>query len=277
MKFSIITPTYNRAHYVLDTIKSIQQQTFTDWEHIIIDDGSRDTTSEIIHNAQALDSRIYYVQQDHKGAQAARNRGLKIATGDIIVYLDSDDKAASNFLEKIIETLADQDKIFGIPNHQRQKILLNDDDSVKTTLPPVIAHQNAIQLQDIYHWKVHTTSSGLFHRRNVIEYGIEWDTTIKRFQDWDLLMQLGNIFPDGFVCIPELLIKYYERYGGNSMSGTASYQDWADGFETMYQKHKHAALMTGQDWHPRLVEKYQQCQRDYEAGLIPPPHLRHFV
>lgn len=277
MKFSVITPTYNRAEYIQQAIKSIQDQTITDWEYIIIDDGSTDTTAEIIQLLIHTDSRIKYIQQLNSGAQAARNNGVDHAQGEYVVYLDSDDIAKPQLLEKIAEALTDPKKLFGIPNHQRQKILLNASGEVEKILPSTIAHEKVIQLDDIYRSKIRTTSSGLFHRRNIIEKNIQWDPAIKRFQDWDFLVQLGNIYPSGFVYIPEVLVEYFERYGGNSMGSSATYQDWADGFAAIYKKHQHDTLLQGQDWYPRLVEKHLQRQQDFEAGIIPAAHLRYFV
>ncbi len=277
MQFSIITPTYNRAQYIEQAIQSIQNQTIADWEHIIIDDGSSDTTAEVVHALQANDSRITYIKQTNSGAQPARNTGLAHAQGEYIVYLDSDDIAHPQLVEKIAEVLADSKNIFGIPNHQRQKILLNTNGEVEKILPATVAHEKAIRLEDIYRSKIRTTSSGLFHRRSTVEKTIQWDPEIKRFQDWDFLMQLGNSYPNGFVYIPDVLVEYFERYGGNSMGSSATYQDWADGFAAMYQKHLHDTLLQGQDWYPRLVEKHLQRQHDFEAGIIPAPHLRYFV
>lgn len=274
MQFSIITPTYNRAQYLPSAIQSIQQQTIPDWEHIIIDDGSTDDTSHIITELQKTNPQLRYELQDNQGA---RNRGLKIATGDIIVYLDSDDIARPQLLEKIAEALTDPKKLFGIPNHQRQKILLNTSGTVEKILPSSVAHEQIIQLEDIYRSKIRTTSSGLFHRRNIVGGNIQWDPAIKRFQDWDFLMQLGNIYPSGFVYIPDVLVEYFERYGGNSMGSSATYKDWANGFAAIYKKHQHDTLLQGQDWYPRLVEKHLQRQQDFEAGIISAAHLRYFV
>jgi glycosyltransferase involved in cell wall biosynthesis len=85
---SIIMPLYNKCPYVRRTIESIQQQTFADWELIIIDDGSTDdSTAEIPLN----DKRIQLLQQENAGPAAARNRGIREARGEFITFLDADD------------------------------------------------------------------------------------------------------------------------------------------------------------------------------------------
>ncbi|MCB0164573.1 MAG: glycosyltransferase family 2 protein [Anaerolineae bacterium] len=95
--FSVIIPTFNRADVVFRAIQSILNQTFEDFELIIIDDGSTDNTRDII---QAIDDpRLRYVYQENKGVSAARNRGASVARGQILTFLDSDDEALPEWLE----------------------------------------------------------------------------------------------------------------------------------------------------------------------------------
>lgn len=102
-KVSIITPTYNCARFIEETIKSVQAQTFTDWEMIISDDCSTDNTKEVIAPYLASDSRIKYICNDkNSGAAITRNNALKIASGRWIAFLDSDDLWLPEKLEKQI-------------------------------------------------------------------------------------------------------------------------------------------------------------------------------
>lgn len=91
MFFSIIIPTYNRAHLIIDTIKSVQSQFFKDWECIVIDDGSEDNTKEVIESLIKDDARIRYIFQENAERSVARNNGVKNALGEWICFLDSDD------------------------------------------------------------------------------------------------------------------------------------------------------------------------------------------
>ena len=98
---SIVMPTYNRAGYILQTIESIQNQTYQNWELIIEDDGSDDCTEEIIKNIN--DKRINFFKELHVGMEEARNRGLGKARGDLIGFMDSDDLWHPTKLEKQVE------------------------------------------------------------------------------------------------------------------------------------------------------------------------------
>lgn len=87
--FSIILPTYNRAHFLPKAIESVLKQTFEDWELIIVDDGSTDNTKEVV--AKYQDSRIRYFFQENQERSAARNNGIISSKGEFICFLDSDD------------------------------------------------------------------------------------------------------------------------------------------------------------------------------------------
>ena len=95
--FSIIIPTYNRAHILPRTIASVLAQTYTDWECIIVDDGSTDETKNLIE--LYADSRIRYVYQENAERSAARNNGIRHAHGEYICFLDSDDEYLPEHLE----------------------------------------------------------------------------------------------------------------------------------------------------------------------------------
>lgn len=91
MRFSIIVPTYNRAHFIGRCLDSLLAQSFNDFEVIVVDDGSRDHTADIVQAYSQRDQRIHYVWQPNSERGAARNHGIRLAQGDYITFLDSDD------------------------------------------------------------------------------------------------------------------------------------------------------------------------------------------
>jgi glycosyltransferase involved in cell wall biosynthesis len=99
--FSIIIPTFNRAHVINRAIQSVMHQTFDNFELIIVDDGSTDNTKEIVQRVK--DSRLYYVFQENKGVSAARNAGVVLSRGRYITFLDSDDEALPEWLEHFVK------------------------------------------------------------------------------------------------------------------------------------------------------------------------------
>lgn len=99
-KFTIITPTYNRENLVQTTIKSIINQTFKDWELLVVDDGSTDNTEQVIQPF-LKDNRIKYIKKANSGQADSLNFGSTHAHGEYLTFLDSDDEAYPNWLEVV--------------------------------------------------------------------------------------------------------------------------------------------------------------------------------
>lgn len=102
--FSIIIPTYNRAGLLPVAIESVINQSFKEWELIIVDDGSKDNTRQVV--AGYTDSRIKYIYQDNAERSAARNNGIKNALGTYICFLDSDDYYLPDRLELLYQYIS---------------------------------------------------------------------------------------------------------------------------------------------------------------------------
>ncbi|MCF8321926.1 MAG: glycosyltransferase [Flavobacterium sp.] len=109
-KVTIIMATYNRAHFILETLKSVQNQTFLDWECLIIDDGGTDSTKEIISLILEQDHRFRYILRTNsylKGLPGCRNYGLDLAKGEYVIFFDDDDIAHPQNLECCVEELTE--------------------------------------------------------------------------------------------------------------------------------------------------------------------------
>ena len=109
MKFSIIIPVYNVEQYLRDCLDSVLNQTFSDWEAICVNDGSTDESSVILDEYAAKDSRFKMISQNNAGTAAARNTGLKVANGDYIFFLDSDDWIEDYALQILADSVNDED------------------------------------------------------------------------------------------------------------------------------------------------------------------------
>ncbi|HOV10900.1 MAG TPA: glycosyltransferase family 2 protein [Bacteroidales bacterium] len=96
--FSVIIPTYNRAHIIARTLQSVKGQSFTSWECIVVDDGSTDNTEAVIKQWMGQDKRLRYIRQQNAERSVARNNGIKNACGKYICFLDSDDEYLSTHL-----------------------------------------------------------------------------------------------------------------------------------------------------------------------------------
>src|SRR5690606_22719098 len=109
---SIIIPTYNRAHLIAETLDSVLAQAYTNWECIVVDDGSEDNTDGVLKTYCDKDARFKYVHRPdtHKpGGNGARNYGLKKAIGEFVMFFDSDDLMTPNHLEVKMNALQQTD------------------------------------------------------------------------------------------------------------------------------------------------------------------------
>lgn len=103
--FSIVIPTYNRADLIGLTLQSVQNQEFNDWELLIVDDGSKDNTAAVVQPYLA-DARVQYLPKENAERGVARNYGLARATGNYVLFLDSDDRLHPNHLSTLHTAIA---------------------------------------------------------------------------------------------------------------------------------------------------------------------------
>lgn len=111
-KVTIIMATYNRAHFIVETLLSIQKQTFLEWECLIVDDGGTDNTKELIFEILEHDKRFQFLQRPDsygKGLPGCRNYGLDLAKGEYIIFFDDDDIPHPQNLECCVAELAKSD------------------------------------------------------------------------------------------------------------------------------------------------------------------------
>jgi GalNAc5-diNAcBac-PP-undecaprenol beta-1,3-glucosyltransferase len=99
--FSIIVPTYNRAHLIVQTLQSILNQDFTDFEILIIDDGSTDDTEEVVEINFPTQTKIHYIRKKNEERSIARNTGFMLAQGEYVVFFDSDDLMLPYYLTEL--------------------------------------------------------------------------------------------------------------------------------------------------------------------------------
>ncbi len=118
---SIITPVYNVKEYIVETMESVRRQTLTDWELILVDDGSTDGSKELIldYIEKKQDQRIRLVElEQNMGAATARNYGVERAQGRYIAFLDSDDIWMEDKLEKQVEWMEKQGSAFSFTGYE---------------------------------------------------------------------------------------------------------------------------------------------------------------
>lgn len=116
MKVSIIIPVFNNELTILQTINSVQAQSYSNWEIVCVDDGSTDKTESIVNDCARIDYRIKYKKRvgQIKGGSACRNIGIREATGDFIIFLDGDDILADYCLENRVSAIREKNYDFAV-------------------------------------------------------------------------------------------------------------------------------------------------------------------
>ena len=115
MKISVVTPTYNRASVIGRAIESVRKQGFSDYEHVIVDDGSVDDTESVVRRYQEEDSHIRYEKMpENRGENAAWNRCVELARGEWLSFLDSDDEYLPGALPRVAEEVASVSSEIGV-------------------------------------------------------------------------------------------------------------------------------------------------------------------
>ena len=118
---SIIVPIYNVEEYLPQCIESVLAQPFTDYELILVDDGSPDNCGKICDDYAKIDRRIRVMHQDNAGPSGARNSGISIARGEYILFLDGDDYMKDSTLEGVIGLLQDNHDVDILPGSPKNR------------------------------------------------------------------------------------------------------------------------------------------------------------
>jgi glycosyltransferase involved in cell wall biosynthesis len=180
---SIIIPTYNREHTLLQTLQSVSKQTSDDWECIIVDDGSTDNTISLVKKFSASDQRFRFFERERtpKGACTCRNIGVEKSNGDYLIFLDSDDLLTPNCVEDRLTTFRKfPENDFLVFATQAFYNHPDDDD----TLLNIMTKQNPIyrflNIEPVW------LSTGPIWKKSTITDLGGWDEQASSFQDWDL-------------------------------------------------------------------------------------------
>ena len=266
MKFSIIIPTFNRCHILWKALLSVKSQAYSDFEVIVIDDGSTDMTKSLVKEFE-VDSRFKYFYKKNGGASSARNLGLEHSTGDMITYLDSDEELYSNYLEIANHFFSkNEDKIFGTSNFNF--VLEKYDENFNKTerINFSSSQKMNVKFEDILNWKVKTCGTGIFHKANI---DVSWDESITLLEDLDFLISIGEKYPNGFLHISYALFEYRQRYMTDGQCSLANYEDFSNAFKGIYDKHNGVKFNLEKEVYLGRYDKYAKLAQQFSDREVP--------
>lgn len=218
VKVSIIIPVYNAGAYIASTIRSIQVQTYSDWEIIAVDDCSNDNSEEVILSFH--DSRIHYFRQKRNGGPAlARNTGIDYAQGTYLAFVDSDDTINALFLEKMVSTAEEgmADVVWcnyyevydGIPKLQSHGF---------SGVTPIHQHENLTFFYDA-HVGIGSMCNKLYRKSFIEQYRLRINPNRYHGEDWEFNLCVFRNNPK-VIAIEDPLYNYIRQ---NMQSVVSSY------------------------------------------------------
>lgn len=235
---SVIIPAYNASQYLAETLESVLQQTFANFEIIVVDDGSKDNTTDIVRSFSQQDSRVKLVSQKNQGVSVARNTGIKNAQGELIAFLDADDLWYPHKLELHVQHFNSNPSLgmsFG-----RVEFMSFDG---KLTGQRSSSRLRNITLQHLYEENLAVTPSNTVFRRVILEKTGGFDKDLSGFADAELFLRVGC---QGYQVegINQVLVLYRTSIGGMSSQLYRMEEEW----NCLNQK--------VQDYAPELVKKH---------------------
>lgn len=182
-KVSVVIPTYNRAEFLMETVHSVLDQTYRDFEIIVVDDGSTDTTAQVL---EPYSAQVRYVWQENAERSAARNHGLRLARGEYIAFLDDDDRFLPDKLRGQVAAL-DRDPGIGLVASGFQ--YTDEHDTLIGEEYPWVG-RSPITLQTILFSGLAPIHAVLARRESITQVG-GFDTHIRGCEDIDLWLKLS--------------------------------------------------------------------------------------
>lgn len=192
---SVIVPCFNQAQYLHEALDSLINQSFQCWECIIVNDGSPDNTEDVALKYCKKDSRFQYLKKENGGLSSARNSGIKIAKGELILPLDADDIIGSAYLEKAVAVFSENRDVSVVYCEAKKIGIVNEN-----WILPKYSFKELLLNNVIF--------CTAFFRKEAWEYCNGYDENLKTgFEDWDFWLKILDEKSKVYK-IPEVLFFY---------------------------------------------------------------------
>jgi len=246
MVFSIIIPTKDRPELLIEAIRSVQQQTFQDWEIIIVDDASSEATAAAVR--PFVSGKIKYLRNETSlGPGGTRNRGILSASPEsiFISLLDDDDTYYPEFLQKTYDAMVNSSDEIGFswtginnfyPSMQQQEAFFWD--------PPFRDRVQAFQ--GFLEKRLIGTGYGITIKKHVFEKVGYFDESLRAVEDTDFFLRMLKFF--FYIKIPFVLVRITRADNNTDHVNTDSIER-ADALESIYKKHRESILRNAQAWY----------------------------
>ena len=211
---SIIVPVYNSELYINRCLDSLLKQTYKNIEIIIVDDGSKDNSLQLIKGYANKDSRIKVYTQSNQGPSVARNTGLDNATGKYIMFVDADDFIDKNMVANMVEVIKDDTNTLVLCDNS--EIWANEIEERKLFDTDKNYIKKVDVIKAIASGKAGLVCGKLFNKNIIKEHNIKFDKEIKMCEDQIFFLNISR-YCDDFIYIPKSLY-FYDRRNENSIT-----------------------------------------------------------
>ncbi len=205
-RVSIILPTYNRAKLVCRAIDSVWEQSFSDFELIVVDDGSTDDSREILESLYGGRARFRYCYQQHHNVSSARNLGIAMARGELLAFIDSDDAWLPTKLAQQVSAMDDADLLMVHTGR-----LLMEELGCRRASLPFYCDPLARDRSDLL-GGIGKVAMSVLVRKSAVESVGKFDEELQTTQDLDLWLRIARI--GKIALIEQPLMKSYKQVDG---------------------------------------------------------------
>lgn len=225
MNISIIIPVYNTAAYLPQLFECLSAQTMSDFEVIFVDDGSSDNSVELLRQFELSSKQpVRIFTQSHQYAAAARNFGIKQATGTYIIFIDSDDFVEPDYLEKLYSNAVENNADLGICNMDQFQVATNSFEeffTINTNQIPPVKYFNRFDLGEyLFIFCTPTPCNKIYRRQFLLEHNIEFQP-IHHSNDF-LFSKLCLLYAERICYIGDEPLYHYRRGMTQNLQSTKS-------------------------------------------------------
>ncbi|MEL6261486.1 MAG: glycosyltransferase [Cyanobacteria bacterium J06626_6] len=254
---SVVIPVYNAAAYLPETIQSVLNQSYVNWELLVVDDGSTDATPAIVQKYQDTDDRVRWVPKINGGVSSARNLGAQEAKGSLLAFLDADDRWLTDKLLAHVNHMSAHPET-GV-SFARVALIKSDGQTTHKLTNNVVSQ---LQPQDLFYSNPTVTTSNLVMRREVFLSAGGFDETMQYNEDVELLFRVAFHSELALEGIDDVLVQY--RLHDSGLSSTLSKME--SGWLKLMEKARAVA--------PSLVEAHYDAAYGHQLQYLARQTLR---
>ncbi len=254
---SVVIPAYNAATFIAETIESVQQQSYEHWEMLVVDDGSTDETAAVVRQYATAEARIRLISQPNGGVSKARNRGVEEAHGELIAFLDADDRWLPDKLAAHVEFMRSHPQASA--SFARAELIQFDGTATRRTTHNFVEQ---VAVQDVLYNNPTITTSNIVIYKSVFERLGGFDESMGHDEDIELLFRLTYRSDLALMGLNRILLQY--RLCENGLSSNLAKME--AGWMTLMEKARKSA--------PELIEQHYSAAHSAKLQYLARKSLR---